>query len=92
MADFIEDFYYGNIEPQECTTELNSELKKKLNQLTQAEEQLTSKLTVEEKSLFMKYASQSNEFLCTSNADSFISGFRLGARFTYDTFFKSQKG
>ena len=29
MADFIEDFYYGNIEPQECTTELNSKLKKK---------------------------------------------------------------
>ncbi len=92
MLDFIEDFYYGNIEPQECTTELNSELKKKLNQLTQAEEQLTSKLTEEEKSLFMKYASQSNEFLCISNADSFIVGFRLGAKFTYDTFLKNQKG
>ncbi len=48
MSDFIEDFYYGNIEPQECTTELNSDLKKKLNQLTQAEELLTSKLTEEE--------------------------------------------
>ena len=92
MAEFIEDFYYGNIEPQECTTELNSELKKKLNQLTQAEERLTSKLTEEEKSLFMKYASQSNEFLCTSNADSFISGFRLSARFTYDTFVEKKKG
>ena len=92
MLDFIEDFYYGNIEPQECTTELNFELKKKLNQLTQAEEQLTSKLTEEEKSLFMKYASQSNEFLCISNADSFIVGFRLGAKFTYDTFLKNQKG
>ena len=91
MADFIEDFYYGNIEPQECTTELNSELKKKLNQLTQAEEQLTSKLTEEEKSLFMKYASQSSEFLCISNADSFISGFRLGAKFTYDTFVNNNK-
>ncbi len=92
MSDFIENFYYGNIEPHECTTELNSELKKKLNQLTQAEEQLTSKLTEEEKSLFMKYASQSNEFLCTSNADSFIAGFRLGAKFTYNTFVESQKG
>ena len=92
MSEFIEDFYYGNIEPQECTTELNSELKKRLNLLAQTEEQLTSKLTEEEKSLFMKYASQSNEFLCISNADSFISGFRLGAKFTYDTFFKSKKG
>lgn len=92
MSDFIEDFYYGNIEPQECTTELNSDLKKRLNLLAQTEEQLTSKLTEEEKALFMKYTSQSNEFLCISNADSFISGFRFGARFTYDTFFKSQKG
>lgn len=92
MSDFIEDFYYGNIEPQECTTELNVELKKKLGQLTQTEEQLTSKLTEEEKAIFLKYASQSSEFLCISNADSFISGFRLGAKFTYDTFFKSQKG
>ena len=43
-------------------------------------------LSNEEKELFAKYASQSSEFLCVSNADSFISGFRLGARFTYDTF------
>lgn len=92
MADFIEDFYYGNIEPQECTTELNSDLKKRLNLLAQTEEQLTSKLSEEEKALFMKYASQSGEFLCISNADSFISGFRLGAKFTYDTFVKNQKG
>ncbi len=24
MSDFIEDFYYGNIEPQECTTNLTA--------------------------------------------------------------------
>ncbi len=39
----------------------------------------------------MKYVSQSNEFLCTSNADSFIVGFRLGAKFTYDTFVNNNK-
>ena len=92
MSDFIEDFYYGNIEPQEISTELRTELKKKLDSLSQAEEQLTSKLTDEEKDLFIKYASQSSEFLCVSNADSFIVGFRLGARFTYDTFVEKKKG
>lgn len=92
MSDFIEDFYYGNIEPQEISTELRTELKKKLDSLSQAEEQLTSKLTDEEKDLFIKYASQSSEFLCVSNADSFIAGFRLGARFTYDTFIEKKKG
>ncbi|MBR3819554.1 MAG: hypothetical protein IKJ41_10485 [Clostridia bacterium] len=92
MSDFIEDFYYGNIEPQEISTELSTELKKKLDSISQAEEQLTSKLTDEEKELFIKYASQSSEFLCISNADSFIAGFRLGARFTYDTFINNRKG
>lgn len=86
MSKFIEDFYYGNIEPQESCSELKTELKRKLSILTQTEEQLTSKLTEEEKALFVKYASQSSEFLCISNADSFIAGFRLGAKFTYDTF------
>lgn len=86
MSKFIEDFYYGNIEPQESRSELNTELKRKLNMLTQTEEQLTTKLTEEEKALFMKYTSQSSEFLCVSNADSFIAGFRLGSKFTYDTF------
>ncbi len=92
MSDFIEDFYHGNIEPQEISTELRTELKKKLDSLSRAEEQLASKLTDEEKELFIKYASQSSEFLCVSNADSFIAGFRLGARFTYDTFVEKKKG
>lgn len=92
MSDFIEDFYYGNIEPQEISTELRTEFKRKLDSLSQAEEHLTSKLTDEEKELFIKYASHSSELLCVSNADSFIAGFRLGARFTYDTFIEKKKG
>ncbi len=86
MSRFIEEFYYGNIKPQESITELKSEIKKKLDALSQTEEQLTLKLTEEERDLFMKYASQTSAFLCISNADSFIAGFRLGAKFTYDTF------
>ena len=30
MSNFIEDFYYGNIEPQECTTELTKRSKRAL--------------------------------------------------------------
>ena len=86
MSHFIEKFYYGNIEPQESITELKPEIKKKLDVLSQTKKQLTSKLTEEEKDLFLRYTSQSGEFLCISNADSFIAGFRLGAKFTYDTF------
>jgi len=86
MSKFIEDFYYGNIEPQECCSELKSDLKKKLNSLTEKEEMLNSRLSGEEKDLFVTYTSTYNDFLTVSIADSFIAGFRLGAKFTYDTF------
>ena len=33
MSDFIEEFYYGNIEPQECTTELKPKVMKCLYEL-----------------------------------------------------------
>ena len=83
---FIEEFYYGNLEPQESRTPLKSQLKKKLSTLTQTEEQILSKLNKADKELFEKYINQYNEFLCVSSADGFIAGFRLGAKFTYDTF------
>ncbi len=47
MANIIEDFYYGNIEPQEVNSELTPKLKKKLNNLAEKEEQLTTKLNDE---------------------------------------------
>ena len=86
MPNFIEEFYYGNIEPQEITTELRAELRKKLKTLSQTESVLSAKLTDAESELFDTYLKQSGEFLCVSNADSFIAGFKLGAKFTYNTF------
>ena len=92
MSDFIEDFYYGNIEPQECTTELTTKVKKSLNDLAGKEEQLTSILADKEKELFLSYVKTYTNFSSLCNADSFIVGFRLGARFTYDTFVEKKKG
>ena len=89
MSGFIEEFYYGNIEPQACNSKLNKELKKLLSALTEKEELLTATLNGEEKDLFLKYVNAYNEFLAFSIADGFISGFRLGARFAYDTFVES---
>ena len=92
MSNIIEDLYYGNIEPQELSKELSGKLKKKLSNLAEKEELLTARLNDEDKELFENYVSAYIEFSTTSNADSFISGFRLGARFTYDTFIKNTKG
>ena len=92
MSDFIEEFYYGNIEPQECTTNLTSKVKKILSELAGKEEQLTSLLTDEDKELFTDYVATYIKFSSLCNADSFTVGFRLGARFTYDTFVNNKKG
>ena len=83
---FIEEFYYGNIEPQEITTELRAEVRNKLAALAKTEGVLAASLTDAESELFDKYLKQSGEFFCVSNADSFIAGFKLGAKFTYNTF------
>ena len=88
MSNIIEELFYGNLEPQELTTELTARLKKKLRELVKKEEELTSKLSEEEKALFLNYTSAYNEFSSISISDGFVSGFRFGARFAYDTFVK----
>ncbi len=82
MSDFIEDFYYGNIEPQECTTGMTAKLKKCLSELTGKEEQLTSILADKEQELFTDHVATYIKFSSLCNADSFTVGFRLGAKFT----------
>lgn len=88
MSNIIEELFYGNLEPQELTTELTPRLKKKLKELVKKEEELTSKLSKEEKALFLNYTSAYNEFSSISISDGFVSDFRFGARFAYDTFVK----
>ena len=92
MSSVLEDFYYGNIEPQELSTEITPKLKKKLSALVKKEEELTAMLPEKEKELFVNYVLAYNEFSSIGNSDSFISGFRLGARFIYDTFIIEMKG
>ena len=92
MSGVLEDFYYGNIEPQELSTEITPKLKKKLSALVKKEEELTAMLPEKEKELFVNYVLAYNEFSSIGNSDSFISGFRLGARFIYDTFIIEMKG
>ena len=92
MSNFIEDFYYGNIEPQELSTKITPKLKKKLSALVKKEEELAEKLPEKERELFVNYVLAYNEFSSIGNSDSFISGFRLGARFIYDTFITEMKG
>ena len=86
MSTIIEELFYGNLEPQELTTEITPRLKKKLSELVKKEEELSAKLPEGERELFSKYTDAYTEFSSISICDSFISGFRLGAKFAYNTF------
>ena len=73
MSNIIEELFYGNLEPQELTTEITPRLKKKLNELVKKEEELTEKLSDEEKEKFANYVSTYNEFSSMSICDGLAS-------------------
>lgn len=83
---FIEEFYYGNIDAQAYNPEFGTELKKKLNDLTELEKQIAGLLSGKEKELFLNYTDRYIEFTSSSLVDAFTSGFRLGGNFCFDTF------
>ena len=86
MSKFIEQFYYGNLDPQARSVKANESMAKELQVLDGEEQYLTDKLTGEEKSKFLDLVNAWSVVNGESCLDSFIVGFRLGANFTYDTF------
>ena len=86
MKNFIKELYYGNIDPQARGFKNGSYLKKQMTILSENEAALTDRLTGEEKKAFLSCVNASDIILCESELDSFIVGFRLGAKFVFDTF------
>ena len=86
MKNVISELYYGNIDPQARGLKNGSFLKRQMAVLSESEAMLTEKLTGEEKEAFLSFVNASDVILGESELDSFIVGFRLGARIIYDTF------
>lgn len=86
MTNFIEEFYYGNIDPQARSSEQNKKVQRDMQILTDNEDFLTDKLSGEEKKRFIQYVDAWASINGESTLDSFITGFHLGAQFTFDTF------
>ena len=86
MAKFIEAFYYGNLEPQARSIKQNQEIRKQMEILSTNEDKLTEALTDKNKDMFLDYANAWSIVNGESTLDSFITGFRLGAQFVFDTF------
>ena len=86
MSKFIEEFYYGNLDPQARSTKENRTFQKQMEVLMLNEDYLTENLSDESKQKFLEFYNAWNMVNGESNLDSFIMGFRLGAGFVYDTF------
>ena len=86
MSKFIEEFYYGNIDPQARSIKQNKAVKKQMEALMLNEDYLTENLSGESKKKFLEFCNAWGVVNGESKLDSFIMCFRLGAIFAYDTF------
>ena len=90
MGKFIEEFYYGNLDPQARSTKENKTVQKQMEVLMLNEDFFTENLSGESKTKFLDFVNAWVVVNGESNLDSLIMGFRLGANFTYDTFVSTE--
>ena len=86
MSNFIEELYYGNLDPQARKFRKESGVIKLADNINELEETLAARLNDEEKKIFYDFCDANMEMMGTSCLDAFTVGFRLGARMTIDTF------
>ena len=86
MKSFIEELYYGNIDPQNSGFEDNESVQRELRTISENEDWLTEHLAGEEKKCLLDFADAWSAFNGNTTLDGFITGFRLGARFVLDAF------
>lgn len=86
MTNFLEELYYGNVDPQARGYRKGSHTLKVSKDINELEEKLTERLGGEDKALFLDFCNAYGELMGESNLDSFIVGFRLGAKMIFDTF------
>lgn len=86
MVNFIEELYYGNIEPQNERRRESRNYSREMKVLSENEDILLEKLPLEDRKLFLEYVDAWGIVDGESVVNSFVTGFRLGARFTYDVF------
>jgi hypothetical protein len=86
MPNILEELYYGNLSPCQRTVRPDSRVKKLMQKQSDLESKLTEPFTEEQRANFEQYLSVCADLLDANCFDSFITGFRLGAQFAFDTF------
>jgi len=80
MRKVLEDFYYGNITPNEKEMRPGSELQRAVSTVAQCESQLTEALDEAQQALLAELVKAQHEIDGITAAENFILGFRLGVR------------
>ncbi len=77
----LKEFYYGNITPVERQIINISEIRRAAKELDVVENQLRAILQPEAIPLMERYGKVQAELASLTEADSYVNGFRTGARF-----------
>ena len=80
MRKILEDFYYGNITPNEQQMAPDSELKRAIDRVARYESQLKEQLKENERAILEKLIRSQHEIDSITALENFILGFRLGVR------------
>ena len=86
MANFLEELYFGNLDPQARGYRKGSRNLKVSKDINELEEKLTEHLSGEDKTLFLDFCNAYGEMMGDTGLDAFLVGFRLGAKMIFDTF------
>ena len=89
MPNILEELYYGNISPCQRAVHPDSRVQKLAQKQSDFESKLNESFTEEQRVNFEQYLSVTADLLDANCLDSFITGFRLGARFTHETFIET---
>ena len=90
--NILEDFWYGNINPQEQSKDNNRAIKDLLNLMGRNRDALSSTLTEEQREVLEKYDDCINEMNSLIEMEIFAYAFRLGGRLMLATLMNSASG
>lgn len=80
----LEELYVGDVRPGERSFKRNSQYGRALNESADAADRLIAVLSDEQKKLFEEYMDAQREVIVLTDAETFIYGFRTGAKIMMD--------
>ena len=89
MGNILEEFWYGNISPQEQSKESSRAVKALIKLMGRNRDRLHDSMTAEQRETLEKYDDCVNEMYCIIERETFTYAFSLGARFMLESLTRS---